>query len=430
MTWQPTPQPHPWVPVAVGPPPAQPTEPREYHEFWKAPRYRWWRGLLALLMGGAIAFAISMVLSVGAMAYDISMGNATLENYTSLDKLKMTPMLFLANNLILASCIPAAYLSQWACTGQRPRWLSSVAGRFRWGWLLRCAAMIAPVYLVTLVIELALQGTEGLAVNPNTWFLVAAVVLTTPLQSAGEEFLIRGLLTRVVGSWLPRAAGVIVAAVGSAVVFMSLHLAQDPWLNTFYIVFGLLASLLVWRTGGLEAAIAMHAVNNLTGMVTLPFRDISNLFDRQAGVGDPTMLIQLAVMATGVALVLWQARRRNIQRISAPASAVPSGPPGWSGSPVQQWPGAGPHPRPDLQPPPWSGQAPPAPLGWVAGQGSGPQQWPGQASGQPWPGQASAQQPGRGAGQQWPGQGARQQWPGQAPGQQWSGQGPADPGAP
>lgn len=351
---------HPWVPApaTAAPPPAVPVVPREYQEFWKAPRYRWWRGLLALLMTGGIVFAISMVLSVGAMAYDIAMGNTTLENYTSLDKLKMTPVLFLANNLILAGCIPAAYLSQWACTGQRPRWLSSVAGRFRWGWLLRAVAFIVPVYLVTLVIEFALSGTDGLAVNPNTWFLAVVILLTTPLQSAGEEFLVRGLLTRVVGSWMPKTAGLVVAAIVSAVVFMSLHMAQDPWLNFFYIVFALLASLLVWRTGGLEAAIAMHVVNNLTSMVTLPFRDISNLFDRQAGVGDPTMLFQLVVMLAAVALVLWQAKRQGIQREAAPA-ALPSGAPPWGAPPINQWPQA----------------APPAPLGWVAGQTRGPQHW-------------------------------------------------------
>ena len=49
----------------------------------------------------------------------------------------------------------------------------------------------------------------------------------------------------------------------SAVVFALLHGLQNPPLFVDRLAFGLLAGWLVWRTGGLEAGIAAHVVNNV-----------------------------------------------------------------------------------------------------------------------------------------------------------------------
>nr|WP_276612465.1 CPBP family intramembrane glutamic endopeptidase [Kineococcus vitellinus] len=94
------------------------------------------------------------------------------------------------------------------------------------------------------------------------------VLLTTPLQAAGEEYVFRGWLSQALGSWFSRpAVGAVVAAVVSAALFGLAHGGQDAWLLTDRVVFGLVASWLVWRTGGLEAAVAVHAVNNVVVLV-------------------------------------------------------------------------------------------------------------------------------------------------------------------
>jgi hypothetical protein len=49
----------------------------------------------------------------------------------------------------------------------------------------------------------------------------------------------------------------------SSVVFALLHGTQNLPLFADRLVFALLAGLLVWRTGGLEAAIAAHVINNV-----------------------------------------------------------------------------------------------------------------------------------------------------------------------
>ena len=55
----------------------------------------------------------------------------------------------------------------------------------------------------------------------------------------------------------------MVRVVVSSVVFAFFHGTQNLALFTDRLAFGLLAAILVWRTGGLEAGIAAHVVNNV-----------------------------------------------------------------------------------------------------------------------------------------------------------------------
>jgi membrane protease YdiL (CAAX protease family) len=312
--------------VTPTPPSPLPIQPREYHEFLVTPRHRWWRPLLALGMGGGLWFIGTVICAFGAMGWDLSTGTTTWSDYST-TSLKATPALFLANNLGIAAAIPLSGLTLWAVYGQRPRWLSSVVGGFRWRWFGQCFAWLLPLFAVSFGIQVAVQGVEGLSVRPYTWFLIGAILLTTPFQAAGEEYLVRGLAARSIGAWLPRTAGLAVSTAVTAAVFMAMHGAGDPWLNAFYLCFAVAASLLVWRTGGLEASVALHVVNNLTAMVFLPFSDISGMFDRGAGTGDWSILVQVAILLVGVTLVLRQARRRGIVNATAPGATNPFFPP-------------------------------------------------------------------------------------------------------
>ena len=308
-----------WAPLPVAPPPALPIVPREYHEFYRAPRFRWWRPLLALAMLGGTWFVASLVITVAALGYDFATGNLDLDQMMS-GELTMTPMLFLANNLVLAAGIPLAWAAHRAVFGQRIGWLSSIAGRFRWGVFARFLGFTAVVYLIWMGTETALLGwPEDLSIRPETWFLLVSVLLTTPLQAAGEEITIRGLGARAIGSWFPGSrAGLVVSSAVTAVVFMLLHGAGDPWLNGFYFYFGVVACVLAWRTGGLEAPIALHVANNLLGMLFLPFLGVDGLFAGVAGAGSPLVLVQIAVVTLVAAGMLWYAARIKLPRSAAP----------------------------------------------------------------------------------------------------------------
>lgn len=314
---------HPWLPtLPLFKPSALPDEPRQYHEFLRAPAMAWWRPIAALAMGAVLWFVSTLVITGVAMAYDLSVGNTTLDNYTSMAAFKATPAFFLANNLALASSIPIAALTQWACFGQRPRWMSSVVGGFRWSWFGECLVWVLPPFVLSAVIDVVLNGPPPIQITASTGFMIAAILLTTPLQAAGEEYLLRGLGQRAIAAWLPRTVGLVVSTAITALIFMLLHGAGDPWLNAFYLIFAVTASVLAWRTGGLEAAIAMHVVNNLVSMTFLPFTDISQMFNREDGSGSPWLLAQMAIMLGAAALVLWRAKLRNVVTMAAPAAAL------------------------------------------------------------------------------------------------------------
>jgi membrane protease YdiL (CAAX protease family) len=205
--------------------------------------------------------------------------------------------------------------------GQRPRWISSIAGGFRWGLFWRFVAVAVPILLVSVGVEMLLGGAPQLVWNADSWFLIIAILLTTPLQAAGEEYGTRGLLARSIGSWFGSArVGLVVATVVTSVVFMLLHGAGDPWLNGYYFTVGVSCSILVWKTGGLEAAIALHVVNNLIGEVTIPFGGLEGMFDRQAGAAGPEILIQVFFTLSLVAALLLVARRLRIPQSAAPAA--------------------------------------------------------------------------------------------------------------
>ena len=82
--------------------------------------------------------------------------------------------------------------------------------------------------------------------------------------------------------------------------------------------------LATWRTGGLEAGIVMHAVNNLlTFSVVVIFGGWSQAFVRTDTTGTPMMLL-LAVVVNGIALalILWQAKRARLQPYYQPKGAL------------------------------------------------------------------------------------------------------------
>jgi membrane protease YdiL (CAAX protease family) len=226
--------------------------------------------------------------------------------------------LLLITNLGLAALIPIAMLAVWAGHGWRPRWLTSVAPGLRWRWLLLCAAVGLVVTALSVLLPYALSGAPT-GRGRQVAVLLAVVALTTPLQAAGEEYLFRGWLTQAIGSLFARAGlGTVVAGGISATLFAMAHGGQAPWLFLDRFAFGVLASYLTWRTGGLEAAIAVHTANNV--VVFVP----TILTGGLAGVltvtdAPPAMVaLDLAVMAVIALLITWLARRLRLQRVFVP----------------------------------------------------------------------------------------------------------------
>lgn len=306
--------------------PTLPVTPTAYPRFWRTPAWTWWRPIVAVIAILVAMFAFSAMLMGVAIAFETATGRID-PTAADFDASKMTAIRFIANNLGVATLIPSALLIGWLLFRQRPGWLAGVRGAMRWGWLGRCLVLITPLWLVTMGITLWLDsrapGGLTLAVHPDTWVLLIGVLLTTPLQAAGEEFGFRGVVNRAGASYFRNpTVGLVVGTIVSTALFAGAHGAADPWLNTYYIWFGLAACLVVWRTGGLEGAIAMHAVNNVFTMALASFGDLDKVFQRDAGTSSATALISMAVVTLAAALIIWQHHRLGLDREAAPAASM------------------------------------------------------------------------------------------------------------
>ena len=293
-----------------------PVTPTRYPQFWRAPGLPAWRPIVAALVGAAMFLVVSTVVTLVAVFVEAYMtGTDLIELINSMAEGSFTPGIVFANSLGLALLVPVAFLLG-RIAGQRPGYLSSVVGHFRWRWFWPAVGVALVGIALYTGISVLIDGVDslGLQVFPYSWWLFLGLMLVTPFQAAAEEYLLRGVLLRTVGSWIPSdRVAFVVAAVVSSGVFMSLHAASDPWLNVFYFTMGMLLAWLTWRTGGLEAAVAVHVANNMIGMAFVPFQDIDALFDRGEGAGSPAVLIQLVFVAAIVVVVELMARRRGIE---------------------------------------------------------------------------------------------------------------------
>lgn len=243
-------------PRATGVLPAAPGTP--YHLQQRTPRHRWWRTLLGFPVLAALGIALAM-LAVVALNGLAELFGVALTPDGFADPLWELAVAFLT----IAALLPAVLLTaRWV--QRRPAGtLSSVRGRLRWRWMARCAAWALLGFVGVVAIDLV----RGVGWDDGAWpgwprfaCIVAVCVVAVPLQSAAEEYLCRGFLLQSFASWFRNPWP---GAVLTALAFVTLHEYEDPLVLVDLFVFAMAMSWLVMRTGGLEAAIALHVVNNL-----------------------------------------------------------------------------------------------------------------------------------------------------------------------
>lgn len=299
-------------------------EPLSYVHQMRTEGYRWWRPLLALAAGLATFFVLSLVLSVLWVVLDPSLMSSSGDP-DELDLVAPVPMLI--GNLMLAALIPATLVAtrvgHWRPMGK----LWSVTGRMRWGWLARASLVTLVVWGAYLVVSwVAFGGEGGGAERPSHWqWLIIITLLTTPLQAAGEEVAFRGGLLQGVGAWIKNpVVALVIGTVLSTALFALAHTSLDPWVLLDLGVMAAACCYLTWRTGGLEAAIALHVVNNLViiilltvigGLESAYVTEETTSTAGDAGVSSVSTLIMTAIL-------LWLARRSGIapKKLGAPAT--------------------------------------------------------------------------------------------------------------
>ena len=275
-----------------------------YHRLDRSwPKYRWWKPLVTGLIAAGFLLVFTLLIVVPLIVASLVIPDgigADLETLFSKGVVDTTvPVILVVTLASIALMLPAIILAR-LIMGPRPLGLlSSVAGRLRWGWMLglllpALVALGASAVLYLLVLPPLLgDPVPAPAVGPDTWLMLAIIVLLVPLQATAEEYVFRGYLMQSIGGWLKHPAFAILIPVP---LFMVGHTQYDIWGAVDVGVFAVFAGWLTWRTGGLEAAIVAHVINN-GAIFTLGAFD---LVDTNQTEGSP-----LGILVTAMTLALY-----------------------------------------------------------------------------------------------------------------------------
>jgi uncharacterized protein len=304
----------------------------EYHLIHRLGRRGVWRPLVGISALGILTFIVGpLLLQLPILAWYAAHGGDVLDRFqTALDTSHhVTPIGLAYLNVVLASAIPCAFFVTWLVHGLRPGWLASVLPRIRWQFFAACLGLAMIALLATLVVAVLLPagsadaGTDMSgqlnAFTSTTRDFLLVVLFLTPFQAAGEEYLFRGYLTQAFGGIFGSR---VVAVVVPAVLFALAHGAQSAPVFIDRLAFGLVAGALVILTGGLEAGIAMHVLNNFLAFgLALAYGDMTAALNPEGG-----SWWSLPSTLTQSLLYLWlatlTARRMGLRTITEPPVLV------------------------------------------------------------------------------------------------------------
>lgn len=318
------PNPVPLPPVGWRPGYHQEEQELGYHRLSHAdPKGAWWKPLVEAVIGVPLYLVLSLLLVV-AFSFVLLLGldpalpadpsylllAASSEIFEQEALRSPATFVFLFGSVALM--FPALWVAR-LILGPKP-WglIHSVAGRMRWGWLATCCGLAA---LLVVVLPLAFDLAVGARYIPSTSLptggliaMLVAIILVVPVQAYAEELVFRGYLMQTIGRWLKHPAWAIIIP---APLFMLGHL-YDLWGQLSVLVMGLAAGYITWRTGGLEAAIALHVVNNLLAM-SFGVLGMADPFLQQ---GSTVGMFISALVSNGlfVLVVIWVARKKGIER--------------------------------------------------------------------------------------------------------------------
>ena len=286
-------------------------------------------GLVLILVGWLIGTALVMA---GAVGLDVWRGVAPDRAVDLLGER------FLSDDPATIALMLATFIGIWPSVWLVVRWLHgrsfgtlfSPERRLRWGEFGAGLGLALLLWVVGIVVALVLVGPPGRSEVPfglwAAWLVPLALLVF--VQASGEELIFRGyLLQQLAARWRPA----LVWGFLPAFLFGLAHFdgSREPALNFFYVsttlVFGLIAALLVWRTGGLAAAMGLHTGNNFGAICLTGLEGVasgSQLWVYEGVAKEPLIVVDL-VLAT--LLLIWLASPacpRRLRRTGPPRPAT------------------------------------------------------------------------------------------------------------
>ena len=269
--------------------------------------------LMMGLSGAFLAFLLTGLLAQAVLRVSWFLrGQPDFREYQSLALAYELPDGMLASHLGIAGLLLFVLLIHRYWHGRKAIWVISVQPGGRWRYLLICFVVAAAV--LNVVLWLMHGGNMAWqAAQPDWAIYLALILITSPLQAAAEEFFFRGYLQQAIGSLAGRAW---VGVACSSLVFAIFHGDQNVALFAHRLGFGLIAGTLVWATGGLEAAIAVHVANNVFAFGYALFTGGVATLKATSAISWEAACSDLASFAVFGALAWWIGRRMHVATLT------------------------------------------------------------------------------------------------------------------
>ncbi|WP_308103182.1 type II CAAX prenyl endopeptidase Rce1 family protein [Actinocorallia sp. API 0066] len=323
-----------------------------FHRMDRTRVHRWWRPLLGTLaLAGLIFFAAIMVFVLWAAGHWAVTGEQPKLGADGNQLFGGVVEDLAAQLVMIGVWTPLVLLVVWGVARRPAGGVVSVLGRMRWKWLAVCV-LPALGYVVLsyalLVLVSAVFGADEPAAGQGGWVgwsaLIAplvVIILFVPFQSAAEEFVFRGWLLQAIGgctlvrpdgtyrNGFTRALGAAFGTPWPAIVISSaVFVAGHGYTGWAMLDIGLWAVTCGWltvKTGGLEASIALHVLNNLVAFGVPAV--MGQLDDALVQGGAPAyiLLADLPPLVFFAVVVLWLRRRMDVATLTpGPAGEPPA----------------------------------------------------------------------------------------------------------
>ena len=245
--------------------------------------YKWFKPILVALIAFGFFLVFSIAISIIAMVlatiqgYNVQTFMASMSGgYDGFDA--YSPVGAIISLGSIAVLIPSLMIGNRLINNRPFSSYSSSRGGFNFVEFFKCM-VVALIVLGLPIIIASLIYDEKTGINKFTVFGFIICTILGPLQCVAEEYVFRGHLMQMFGSWIKFP---VIPVILQTICFAIMHPYNIVGVISI-VIFGLILGFCAYFTKGLEASSALHIVNNMVAFYLTGF-----------GIGDISKDVEIA----------------------------------------------------------------------------------------------------------------------------------------